>query len=1051
MKIFIIGLSTSGYKKIRKCYTPGQTRKVDNVKALKDKKYLKYIFLLVGVLVLVAASLSFFKTEDNKQVSPVNGILDLQNWDPGKDRVLSLKGQWDFYWQKFINYQDIGNSSPTPDITADAPGFWDSYKINGKSLPGMGYGTYLLRVVNAQKGIPLSLRISTFSNAYNMYIDNQLVSSNGKVGKSKAEYFPEYEPRAVEFTPDKSSFELIIHVSNFTYSIGGGMWDAISMGTPEQIRNMDNVIFYKDLFLIGALVFIALYYLSFFMMRREDRSSLYFALMCIMIVSRVMIYGAFMLKKLFPSISFNLIVSIDYISLCSFPVFALLILGRLFPKEFSGIVQKVVSFYAAGMTLLVIITPVHFYSRMIYIVQIIALLIALYGIVCVSIAFIRGRKDSFILLAGILLFIIAGVHDLLYENNVILSPFGDLVPFGLFILMFLQSFVLSRRFSEAFKKVDTLSRELLKMDKIKDEFLANTSHELRTPLSGIIGITESMLKGSSGNLNSHQKQNLSIIKGSARRLSNLVNDILDYSNMRNGNIGLNIRPIQMEGLIQTVINVFKQLYRSNEYIITFEIPEGLPAAMADENRVVQILYNLVGNAVKFTVKGYIKVSVSKAGKMLEICVSDTGEGIPNDKLEDIFKSFEQVDNSLTRRHGGTGLGLPITKHLVELLGGSMWVESTLGEGSRFYFTLPATAGVPEETDMNIEVPEPFTLSLEEVSAGIEIAQDGTRILIVDDDVVNLQAAAETLKLEGYSVTAVNSGKAALKELERQPDYSLVILDVMMPEMSGYEVCRKLRESKSIFELPVLILTAKASTEDIVMGFEAGTNDYLPKPFEPEELMARVRTLVNLKMSVDKAMTAEVAFMQAQIKPHFLFNTLNTISSFCDTNPDHAQKLIDDFSNYLRQSFDFKSLEMYVPLERELSLISSYTEIEKARFGENLKVIFDIDSTIKIRVPMLSIQPLVENAVIHGLRKKGGGGVVTITVKKASEGALVAVKDNGQGIAQGKLNELLMPETSHGIGLWNIDRRLKKLYGKGLSIESEPGKGTRVSYIVPEVI
>lgn len=173
-------------------------------------------------------------------------------------------------------------------------------------------------------------------------------------------------------------------------------------------------------------------------------------------------------------------------------------------------------------------------------------------------------------------------------------------------------------------------------------------------------------------------------------------------------------------------------------------------------------------------------------------------------------------------------------------------------------------------------------------------------------------------------------------------------------------------------------------------------------------------------------------MQAQIKPHFLFNTLNTISSFCDSNPAYAQQLIDNFSNYLRKSFDFKSLEMNVPIERELSLINSYVEIEKARFGDKLRVEFDVDNTIKAKVPLLSIQPLVENAISHGIRKKGGGGTVTVSVKKVAQGVLVSVEDNGQGIPPDQLALLLTSETGRGIALWNIDRRIKKLLEKVLT-------------------
>lgn len=1020
---------------------------------MKEKINKKRFLLLVSSIALTAIALvcifSFLKTDTNR-IHSQNGILDLQSWKPERDGVLSLNGQWTFCWQRFLSYQEAAAGGPEPDVTVAAPSVWNSYKINGQSLPGFGFGTYLLKVVNAPAGKPMSLRVPTFSTAYELYVNDRLVSSNGKAGTDKEHHVPAYKPQVVTFTPEDTSFVLIIHVSNFTYA-RGGMWYAVNMGTPEQILRMDKTIADKDLFLFGALSAMAFYYLCIFLLRREDKSSLYFVFMCVIFASRTIIYGDFFIYRLLPFISFGAIIAVDYVTLCWFSISSAFMIGELFPEENPKWALRTAFFYGTIMTLIFLLTPISFYTRSVYIVQTMAILIGVYSILTLAVAFVRGKKDSLLVLLGALVVIVCAMHDVLYQNNIILSDVGELVPFGLFILLFLQAFVLARRFSEAFKNVHALSQKLLKLDKIKDEFLANTSHELRTPLSGILGITESMLKGSGGELSGSQRQNLSIIAGSSRRLANLVNDILDYSKMKNGDILLNIRPIQIEGLIHTVVNVFKQLSRSKEYDVISEIPEGLPPVLADENRVVQILYNLVGNAVKFTVRGCVKLSARKTGDMLEICVSDTGEGIPKDKLEDIFKSFEQVDNSLTRRHGGTGLGLPITKQLVELQGGSIRVESHLGSGSKFYFTLPVAAGAPEETATDIPVPEPVISGPAEICAGKKGMEGGPRILLVDDDAVNLQAATAILMLGGYAVTVANSGRSALEELKKQADCCLVILDVMMPEMSGYEVCRRIRESTSNFELPVLMLTAKASTGDIIMGFEAGANDYLPKPFESEELLARVKTLVNLKMSVDKAMAAEVAFMQAQIKPHFLFNTLNAISSYCDSDPIYAQRLIDDFSNYLRQSFDFKSLEMYVPLERELSLISSYVEIQKARFGDKLQVVLDIDENLRTRIPLLSIQPLVENAIIHGLRKKGGSGTVTLSVKRVDGDLRVSVEDDGQGIPADRLEVLLTPEDGHGIGLMNIDRRLKKLFGKGLEIESSPGKGTRVSYTIPSEV
>ncbi len=1011
----------------------------------------RLVALLVGALLCLAAlafALAFsLRAQPAGGSRPEKGVLDLLNWRPGRDNILSLNGEWGFYWQRFMADQALARGA-TPDAYADVPSVWNRYEVNGERLPGFGYGTYALRVINAPQGQPLALRVPTFSTAYALYIDGKLLSSNGTVGTDKERSVPGYLPRVVAFTPDRPTFTLIFHVSNFTYA-RGGMWYAVSMGTADQIRRMDLGIADKDAMLFGALMVMALYYLVIFLLRREDKSNLFYAFMCLVFAARTAIYGGFLVYRLLPGIGFRAIVVTDYITLCWFSILASFMAGQLFPEEADRRVLAGLAVYGGAMTALYLLTPIALFTRLVYLTQAGAVAAGLYAIYCATKAFLCAHKDAAVVLLGMLPVIAAALHDMLYQNNVILSDMGELVPVGLFVLLLMQSFVLARRSAEAFGSVSLLSQKLLKLDKIKDEFLANTSHELRTPLSGILGITEAMLKGGDGELSGRQRQNLTIIAGSSRRLANLVNDILDYSKMKNGDIPLYIRPIRIEGPIRAVVGVFRQLSLSNAYEVAVSLPDGLPPVKADENRVVQILYNLVGNAAKFTAQGRIEVSARRRGGVLEVCVSDTGEGIPEHRQQDIFKSFEQLDTSLTRRHGGTGLGLAITKRLVELMDGSIWVESRPGAGSRFYFTLPVAEGAAPPPPADEERAEAYAAATLEQPPAMAEAPDGSaRILLVDDDAVNLQAASSILRLDGYGVTTAGSGKAALAALAGRRDFSVVILDVMMPEMSGYEVCRKIRAHRPGYELPVLMLTAKASTEDVVAGLEAGANDYLAKPYEAEELLARVRTLVALKASVDKAMAAETALMQAQIKPHFLFNTLNAISSFCDSDPARAQRLIDDFSGYLRKSFDFKNLETCCTLEQEMGFVQSYVNIQKARFGEGLSVGIDIGDMAGILLPVLSIQPLVENAITHGLRKRGGGGSVRVSVRRSAEGIEVAVEDDGQGIPEQTLATLLTPAAGRGLGLWNIDRRLKKFYGRGLTIESAPGQGTRVSYIIP---
>ena len=411
------------------------------------------------------------------------------------------------------------------------------------------------------------------------------------------------------------------------------------------------------------------------------------------------------------------------------------------------------------------------------------------------------------------------------------------------------------------KELEGKNKDLNRLNDSKDEVLANTSHELRTPLSGIIGIVDSMIDGASGSLTKEQKYNLAMVSTCSKKLTNMINDILDFTQLKNKEIALQIKPIDLKTIVDTILTLCKPLTKNKEIILLDEIDESIRLINADENRIEQILYNLVGNAIKFTEKGKVSVSARVGYDFVEISVSDTGIGIPEDKFDRIFESFEQVDGSTAREYGGTGLGLSITKKLIELHGGTIRVESVLNKGSRFIFTIPILEVNSEPiVDNSLKYPvdnignyeQSLTANIEDdMNADIDETQI-FKILIVDDESINIYALTNILSLKNYSIKKSFNGIEALELIESGERFDLILLDVMMPKMSGYEVCRIIRQKYSAFEMPILMLTAKNQLQDIVLGFESGANDYIPKPFDKQVLLVRIKTLLSLKKAVDDA-------------------------------------------------------------------------------------------------------------------------------------------------------------------------------------------------------
>lgn len=493
-------------------------------------------------------------------------------------------------------------------------------------------------------------------------------------------------------------------------------------------------------------------------------------------------------------------------------------------------------------------------------------MVIIYLLAALARALLRKREGAPFFLLGTTALLLAAVYDSLVSNSILYGPY--VIDFALLLFMLFQASVLALRFTSAFATVESLSAEmqekneaLVRLDSLKDEFLANTSHELKTPLNGIIGIAESIIDGAAGRLNPQQEYNLSMIVKSGKRLSGLINDILDYSRLRSRDIILQKNPVDLGQITRLVFSVCQPLLAGRPVRLVNEIGDGIPAVYGDENRLLQIMYNLVGNAIKFTGEGYVSVTAARAGDMVEVAVSDSGEGISAEMQEKIFESFEQAGRSGEK--GGTGLGLAITRKLVELHGGTVRVESEPGRGSRFVFTVPAAGEVPVQPVSEGFSPDSLfgedvpVLEAENLIAATVSGQ--YRILVADDEPVNLQVLVNQLSLQNCAVTAVLSGSEALEAVYKADrdgcQYHLVILDVMMPGMSGYDVCRALREKYSRLDLPVLMLTARSRTVDILVGFEAGANDYVAKPFNKQETMARIKTLLDLRETAQNLKSA----------------------------------------------------------------------------------------------------------------------------------------------------------------------------------------------------
>ncbi|KOP69656.1 ethylene receptor [Lysinibacillus sp. FJAT-14745] len=1011
-----------------------------------------FIIFLTGSRILW---LMVFNNTD--QPHAVKGQMDLRNWDFNDGHAITLDGEWEFYPNNWLISEEKHLESTKNAKYIQVPKGWSSTLQEGEITP-YGYGTYRLKLlVNPEDNITYSIRVPSIRSSSELYVNGRRLAKSGEIGESAEKTVANNVPFTSSFEANgHQEIEIIVQASNFKDPRDGGIVRSIKLGKEDIVAretqlsiNMQQLI--AVVFLLHAIYAI----ISFFVGNMEEKRLLYFTLLSISSMTYFLIGRDDKLLSYWFPINYDWGFKLVHLSMVGIGFSLLHCIKHWLPQHVIKYIRWF-SIFCGIASLLAIVLP----TRYLVINQGIYIMILAISTVITILTVIREsikeiKSNIFLLLA-----ILAFGNNLIWDGLLLILGIKVIMyPFDIFITVACLAILWFKGYAKVLSDTKELAIKLQKTDKLKDDFLANTSHELRNPLHGILNISKAVLEREERVLSDKSVKDLETVLSVGWRMSLMLNDLLDVMSLKGNNSKLNFKTFSIHPIVSGVLDMLYVMREGKQIQLINQIPENFPKVVADENRVIQIVFNLLHNAVKYTNEGEVTISGHVKNGMAEIVISDTGIGIDEETIQHIFEPYEQGTLSKAMIEGGFGLGLSISKRLVELHGGILQVNSVVGKGSEFTFTLPISNLPDEENATENESLQSSEKEQSTVATSTNLLDDQTekhpiieanrpRVLVVDDDPVNLRVIETILSIEKYDLVTVTSGSKALEILMSQ-EWDLVISDVMMPNMSGYELVRTIRQQYSITELPVLLLTARSQSQDIENGFLSGANDYVTKPVDALELRSRVKALTDVKQSAQERLRMEAAWLQAQIQPHFLFNTLNAIITLSEIDIERTSKLLEALSDFLRESFKFQNIDELVPIEDELNLVRSYLYIHKERFGERINVTWDLEVSTDVMIPSLTIQPLIENALKHGILNRVDGGNIHLRIVDYDTYIEITVSDDGIGMDAATMERLFVrkSETSTGIGLLNTDLRLKQHYGEGLRITSKPNQGTSISFIV----
>ncbi|WP_059049237.1 sensor histidine kinase [Paenibacillus senegalimassiliensis] len=965
--------------------------------------------------------------------------------------TIKLNGQWSFYPNLLIPVDQPLEIYADSRMLMQVPDKWKDHFEFHKAGPLVG--TYHLSIKVPKEG-QYSLLFQSVYSSSKIFINGIEVGGKGNPSKSFIEFQSAIDDNFTVYSQSQQGeLDILVHVAGYNQYSKAGINYPVEFGTKEQIDQLyqrKNWIY--TLVSIGHLTCGAVFLISYGQNRRR-KEELFLGLTMLLISFFLSIIKQKIFFQMFPIVSTvnQLRLQLGVIPLIL--ICTTLFLHVMYPKVvqrksmYLMITELFVFFFIYGIYNPLAPDKSEANQQNIILNQILYIIWAVPPIIYLAKIMIQIMRKK---LEGASYILITFVASCCYSALTILDFFTE-IPLNysplVFFLCILVSFasLLNYRANAAFIKMQAVSEELITQDGMKNKFLLKTSQELRTPLEGVLNLSKLLMEGAQGPLKRTQQEQVILIHNITQRMEHLVDNLLFSSSHMSGELRISRRAVSIN-IINDVVTEIRNSMTDSEHIrLIVEIDSNAPPMLTDELRFKQVLYNLLHNAFQHTRAGEIKVTAYPQHQQMIIEVSDTGIGIPPEDVDHIFDAFYQVKNNDLKK--GLGLGLSIVKNIVHQLQGEVYVKSILGEGSLFTFTMPLAT----EEMVSIE----NSLGIDHASASgslhldLPFVHEGnqSKVLVVADHHINLKVLADTLLLKGYTVIGVDNSVDAIDYMATN-HVDCMVIDMMVGDVSSYDLCKQVRSQYDMLELPIIVLTTIMQHSDVTLTLQLGVNDYLQKPVTRDEFLLRVESLLAVRQTSLDAIEVEMNYLYTQVAPHFVYNTLNSIIGLSYSDMDQTREALYSLSTYFRAKLNVHYRNSMVWIEEELELVQAYLSIEKMRLGERLTVHYDIDESIQLMIPALSLQPLVENAIIHGLSKKNEGGTIKISVRRQEALVKIEIYDNGVGIPAQKLEQLLNDEGTR-IGFANPLRKFKLIKHATLDVYSEEGRYTRIVILLPE--